>query len=135
MPGVSRRRFLALAIIFAIIVSVLVGVGVAVSQKKDSTRHTEPLPLPFKNGILDDSSFASVTTIGGVRLLMFQDSSGYIRQTIRSPLLSDSWASPFDSIVTKDAKNYTPLVAFLENTMNVVSTAITKVCSKESSNN
>ena len=64
------------------------------------------------HGILNDSSFATVTSAGGTRYVFFQDISGSLRQASYSPTAL-SWTAGMDLIIpgSIDARNHTPLSA------------------------
>ena len=114
------------------VVAIAIGVGVGIGHTRRLTSLVEPLPAPLQNKILQDSSFAAVTTRERIRFIIFQDIHGHVRQSIRDSWFLESypdyfledWATtPSDSIVTIDAKNHTPLTAFLDDSKNHVSRA------------
>lgn len=101
--------------LLAIALAVGLGVGLqhgALSAAAAPTLAPIPTPSPsLKNGILDDTSLAAVTTMDGNRHVFFQDINGSLRHTVfeRS---SEVWLNDAEYIITSSQpRNLTPLAA------------------------
>ena len=60
--------------------------------------------------ILNDSSFAVVTSRENNRHLFFQSSDGTLRQAIRYNKTAN-WNTAFELVVARDSRLYTPMTA------------------------
>ena len=70
-----------------------------------------PTSSPSKNGILDDTSLAAVTTFDGNRHVFFQDTNGSIRHTLYAQS-AGSWTTAPDLVATfSPPRNNTPISA------------------------
>ena len=63
---------------------------------------------------MNDTSVAIVASVTGDKHLLFQENSGSIRQALYDPS-NKQWTSDVNNIVATNAKNNTPIVAFLPN--------------------
>ena len=63
---------------------------------------------------MDDTSVAIVASDNGDKHLLFQENSGSIRQALYDPS-NKQWTSDVNNVVATNAKNDTPIVAFLPN--------------------
>ena len=125
-----------LAMVLAAITVLAVGIGITVGRESSSpisivhdgtsTITASLPPTPSIHGIADDSSFAAVTTMEGVRHVIFQDVGGRLRQATQNPSLPDIWGSTENQWFAEDAKRRTPLAAFIRRTsgLNRVSDGI-----------
>ena len=89
----------------------------------------EPSGAPLEHQILDDSSFAAITTADGTRLVFFQDSTYQLREA-SYPASTCSWLTSVSSIIpnTADARPKTPLSASIHNTTKDNSFQLTVLC-------
>ena len=85
-----------------------------------SSASSVPTPTPgasnpsLPHGLMDETSVAIVASDTGDKHLLFQENSGSIRQALYDPS-SKQWTSDVNNIVATNAKNDTPIVAFLPN--------------------
>ena len=90
---------------------------------QSSSASSVPTPTPgasnssLPHGLMNDTSVAIVASDNGDKHLLFQENSGTIRQALYdSP--NKQWTSDVNNIVATNAKNDTPIVAFLPNSTN-----------------
>ena len=84
---------------------------------QSSSASSVPTPTPgasLPHGLVDDTSVAIVASGSGDKHLLFQENSGSIRQALYDSS-SKQWTSDVNNIVATNAKNDTPIVAFLPN--------------------
>ena len=153
----KRAIALVLVILAAIAIGVGAGVGVTVHRDRttmdslnqvdtiDGSTSTSSLatatttstmatsfPTTLKHGVMRNSSFAAVITVGGVKHVFFQDTNGTIRQTTRDSSSSNTWFSPVDMIVASNARSNTPMSAILRKHNGFIVGGQNLVCAKDS---
>lgn len=72
---------------------------------------------------MDDTSVAIVASDNGDKHLLFQENSGSIRQALYDPS-NKQWTSDVNNVVATNARNDTPIVAFLPNSTNASEAAL-----------
>ena len=64
----------------------------------------------MEHQVLNDTSLATVATLGGNRHVYYQDQSGLLRESVYfAP--TQNWSSPLSYTIATNAKNFTPISA------------------------
>ena len=117
-----RRNSIILAIVFSfVLIAIALGAGLGVGlSHRDVTSVpaataaspvSTPLPI-LKNGILNDTSLAAVTTAEGNRHIFFQDINGSLRHNAFDQS-SNKWLNGTDYVESDSPpRNLTPIAAF-----------------------
>ena len=108
--------FSIITVLIAVLIAIALGIGLTLGLKHSEPLAGSPIPSPnataapiIRNGILNDTSIAAITTQDGNRHIFFQDFNGSLRHTSFDQS-ANSWL-PVSQYIQTDAvpRKFTPL--------------------------
>ena len=118
----QRWRIYAAVIVLIVILAISLGVGLSVGLRESSSSPSatnimsSPSAPISKNGALNDTSLAAITTADNSRRIFFQDVNGTLRHATLVPS-TNTWVFVRDFLLTTaQPRNNTPLAVLSVNT-------------------